>query len=67
MRPSFYKPNSVHRLRPADIQIIGAMGDALVSAQGALSTDITSATHQYHGVSFATGKHLLTYVTCAMA
>ena len=55
LKPSFYSPQSVHRLRPADIQVIGAMGDALVSAQGALSSDITSATHPYQGVSFATG------------
>ena len=44
-----------HRLRPGDIQIVAALGDALVSAQGALSTDITTAGKQYRGVSFATG------------
>ena len=35
---------------------MAALGDALVSAQGALSTDITTAGKQYRGVSFATGK-----------
>ena len=35
---------------------MAALGDALVSAQGALSTDITTAGKQYRGVSFATGR-----------
>ena len=54
-KASFYKPTSVHKLRPGDVQIVAALGDALVSAQGALSSAITSAGIQYRGVSFATG------------
>ena len=57
-RASFYTPTSVHRLRPADIQIVAAMGDALVTAQGALSTGITTSTHRYYGVTFATGIYI---------
>ena len=56
IRPSFYKPTSVHRLRPADIEVVAAMGDALISGQGALSSGITTATEEYRGVSFATGE-----------
>ena len=55
VRPSFYKPTSVHRLRPGDIQIIAGLGDALISGQGALASGITSVTRDYRGVSFATG------------
>ena len=52
-----------NRLRPGDIQIVAALGDALVSAQGALSTGITSAGKQYRGVSFATGESNLKILT----
>lgn len=57
-KASFYKPTSVHRLRPGDIQMVAALGDSLVSAQGALSTGISNAGENYRGVSFATGKLL---------
>ena len=56
VKPSFYKPRSVHRLRPGDVQIIAALGDSLVSGQGALSVGITTSAEQYRGVSFATGE-----------
>ena len=48
-----------YRLRPGDIQIVAALGDALVSAQGALSTGITTSGKKYRGVSFATGMSKL--------
>ena len=45
-----------HRLRPADIRVIAALGDGLISGQGALSTGITTASKAFRGVSFATGN-----------
>ena len=33
-------PTSVHKLRPGDIDVIGAIGDSLTAANGAFATDI---------------------------
>ena len=33
-------PVSVHKLRPGDIDVIGAIGDSLTAANGAFATDI---------------------------
>lgn len=33
-------PNSVHQLRPGDIDVVGAMGDSLTAGNGALATNI---------------------------
>ena len=52
---SFYKPSSVHQLRPGDIEVVAALGDGNVAAKGALSRDVRDVGRQHRGVSFATG------------
>lgn len=48
---------SVHRLRPSDIKVIGAIGDSIVAANGALGAMYPFANiFEYTGVSFAGGK-----------
>lgn len=33
-------PTSVHRLRPGDVRVIGAMGDSLTAANGAMALNV---------------------------
>ncbi|XP_059093804.1 phospholipase B1, membrane-associated-like isoform X1 [Tigriopus californicus] len=54
-RPTAYSPKSVHKLRPGDINLVGALGDHLISGTGALADSITNAGEEFRGVSFATG------------
>ena len=37
-KKSFYKPKSVHKLRPGDLDVVAGLGDGLVAASGALSS-----------------------------
>ena len=37
-KQSFYKPKSVHKLRPGDLDVVAGLGDGLVAASGALSS-----------------------------
>ncbi|GMS82661.1 hypothetical protein PENTCL1PPCAC_4836, partial [Pristionchus entomophagus] len=57
MRKSKSVPKSVHSLRPADIQIVGAMGDSLTAANGAGAehNDILAVAIQYRGLTFSVG------------
>ncbi len=48
-------PTSVHRLRPGDIQVIGAMGDSLTAAAGAQARSILQVATEYRGVSWSGG------------
>ena len=48
-------PTSVDRLSPGDIDIIAALGDGNVAANGALSKDFIGLGVAFRGVSFATG------------
>lgn len=50
------KPTSVHRLRPGDIDVIGAMGDSLVAGNGALEEYAIGTLIEYRGVSWCAGK-----------
>lgn len=43
-------PNSVHELRPGDIDIIAAMGDSLTAGNGALATNMMQVTLEYKGL-----------------
>lgn len=48
-------PNSVHKLRPGDIDIIGAMGDSITAGNGALATNILQVFIENKGVSSTIG------------
>ncbi|KRT82337.1 lipase, partial [Oryctes borbonicus] len=49
------RPESVHRLQPGDIDVIGAMGDSLTAGFGALSHTPLDLFRDYRGVSFPIG------------
>ncbi|KAK6633750.1 hypothetical protein RUM43_001338 [Polyplax serrata] len=52
---SFRRPTSVHRLRPGDIDVVGAMGDSLVAGNGALEEFAFGTVIEYRGVSWCAG------------
>jgi hypothetical protein len=47
--PSSPVPTSVHRLRPSDIKVIGAIGDSLTAANGAKASLLTAVLTEYRG------------------
>ncbi|XP_022094631.1 uncharacterized protein LOC110981397 [Acanthaster planci] len=53
--PSESPPNSVHMLRPADIKVIGAIGDSLTAANGGGACSLPQLLYQYRGKSFSHG------------
>ncbi|XP_015478882.1 phospholipase B1, membrane-associated isoform X1 [Parus major] len=55
--PSDTVPVSVHNLKPADIQVIAALGDSLTAANGAGSkpNDVVDVLTQYRGLSWSIG------------
>ncbi|XP_054759869.2 phospholipase B1, membrane-associated-like [Lytechinus pictus] len=53
--PSNEIPASVHRLRPADIKVIGAMGDSLSAANGAGACFLPELAYEYRGLTFSHG------------
>lgn len=55
---SIEKPTSVHRLRPGDIDVIGAMGDSLVAGNGALEEFALGTMIEYRGVSWCAGQYV---------
>lgn len=48
-------PESVHTLRPGDIDIVGALGDSLTAANGALATQIMEVFIENRGLSWSIG------------
>ncbi|XP_042552573.1 phospholipase B1, membrane-associated [Dipodomys spectabilis] len=56
-KPSASPPASVHALRPADIQVVAALGDTLTAGNGIGSKpdDLTDVTTQYRGLSYSSG------------
>lgn len=52
---STVRPTSVHKLRPGDIDVVGAMGDSLVAGNGALEEYAMGTLIEYRGVSWAAG------------
>ncbi|XP_044910700.1 phospholipase B1, membrane-associated isoform X9 [Felis catus] len=55
--PSASPPTSVHTLRPADIQVVAALGDSLTAGNGIGSKpdDLSDITTQYRGLSYSSG------------
>ncbi|XP_013865194.1 phospholipase B1, membrane-associated [Austrofundulus limnaeus] len=53
--PSNSVPTSVHRLRPADIKVVGALGDSITAAFGAKSKRLQDLKTEYRGVSWSIG------------
>ncbi|XP_038654996.1 phospholipase B1, membrane-associated-like [Scyliorhinus canicula] len=55
--PSNAVPVSVHKLRPADIKVIAALGDSVTSANGAASKpdNLLDVVTQYRGLSWSIG------------
>ncbi|KAE8600276.1 hypothetical protein XENTR_v10013167 [Xenopus tropicalis] len=53
--PSSQVPTSVHKLRPADIKVVAALGDSLTAAFGAKSTSMAELGTEYRGVSWSIG------------
>jgi hypothetical protein len=49
------RPTSVNRLRPNDIEVIGAMGDSLTAANGAKATNLQMMSIEDRGVSWSMG------------
>ena len=52
LSPSPSVPTSVHKLRPSDIKVVGAIGDSLTAANGAKAILLTSLLTEYRGVSW---------------
>ncbi|XP_023012797.2 phospholipase B1, membrane-associated [Leptinotarsa decemlineata] len=52
---SLERPTSVHRLRPGDIDVIGALGDSLVAGNGAMEEFALGTMIEYRGVSWCAG------------
>ncbi|XP_066532925.1 phospholipase B1, membrane-associated-like [Hoplias malabaricus] len=63
--PSNSVPTSVHRLRPADINVIAALGDSITTGLGAKSQNYFQLNTEYKGVSWSIGgdKNLETTTT----
>ena len=43
-----------------DISVVAALGDGILAGKGALADNLADMSIEYKGVSFATGKTLLT-------
>ncbi|XP_064014424.1 phospholipase B1, membrane-associated [Pogoniulus pusillus] len=67
--PSNTIPVSVHNLKPADINVIAALGDSLTAGNGAASKpqDVLDVLTQYRGVSWSVGgnENISTVTTLA--
>ncbi|XP_047657809.1 phospholipase B1, membrane-associated-like isoform X2 [Tachysurus fulvidraco] len=55
MSPSNTIPTSVHTVRPADIRVVGAVGDSLTAGNGVASTNLVAVLTQYRGLSWSIG------------
>ncbi|XP_029688889.1 phospholipase B1, membrane-associated isoform X1 [Takifugu rubripes] len=55
MAPSDSVPTSVHRLRPADIKVIAALGDSITTGFGAKAKNLLQLRTEYKGVSWSIG------------
>nr|XP_006820487.1 PREDICTED: phospholipase B1, membrane-associated-like [Saccoglossus kowalevskii] len=53
--PSDTIPTSVHKLRPADINVVAALGDSITAGFGAKSENISTISTQYRGISWSIG------------
>ncbi|XP_021564433.1 phospholipase B1, membrane-associated-like, partial [Carlito syrichta] len=53
--PSSSSPTSVHKLRPADIKVVAAMGDSLTTAMGARPHNSSKPPTSWRGLSWSIG------------
>ncbi|XP_053192692.1 phospholipase B1, membrane-associated-like [Scomber japonicus] len=53
--PSDIVPTSVHKLRPADIKVVAALGDSSTAATGAKAKNVFDLNKEYKGVSWSIG------------
>lgn len=63
------KPTSVHKLRPGDIDIVGAIGDSLTAGFGITALNILQVFNENRGESFSIGYSLnprfsIIFLTC---
>ncbi|XP_070698636.1 phospholipase B1, membrane-associated-like isoform X2 [Pempheris klunzingeri] len=63
--PSNSVPTSAHRLRPADIKVVAALGDSITAGFGAKAKTLLQLRTEYRGVSWSIGgdKNLETVTT----
>ncbi|KAG7224094.1 hypothetical protein INR49_019829 [Caranx melampygus] len=63
--PSNSVPTSAHRIRPADIKIVAALGDSITAGFGAKARNLLELRTEYRGVSWSIGgdKNLGTVTT----
>ncbi|XP_060927910.1 phospholipase B1, membrane-associated [Limanda limanda] len=53
--PSASAPSSVHELRPADINVVAAVGDSLTTGTGIAANNILEVLREYRGLSWSIG------------
>ncbi|XP_040916146.1 phospholipase B1, membrane-associated-like [Toxotes jaculatrix] len=53
--PSDSVPTSAHRLRPADIKVVAALGDSITTGFGAKAKNLLQLRTEYRGVSWSVG------------
>ncbi|KAM7403287.1 hypothetical protein PAMA_003963 [Pampus argenteus] len=53
--PSNSVPTSVHRIRPADIKVVAALGDSITTGFGAKAKNLLQLSTEYRGVSWCIG------------
>ncbi|XP_037304876.2 phospholipase B1, membrane-associated-like [Pungitius pungitius] len=53
--PSDPQPTSVHKLRPADIKVVAALGDSATAGTGAKAKNLFDLSKNYKGVSWSIG------------
>jgi phospholipase B1 len=51
--PSILRPFKASRLRPADIEVLGALGDSLTAGFGAKASTVYNLFTDFRGVSYA--------------
>ncbi|KAJ0061016.1 hypothetical protein NL108_004729, partial [Boleophthalmus pectinirostris] len=55
LAPSNPVPTSVHRLRPADIKVVAALGDSVTAGVAAKAKNLFDLSKQYRGVAWSIG------------
>ncbi|XP_061651805.1 phospholipase B1, membrane-associated isoform X2 [Phyllopteryx taeniolatus] len=65
--PSDSAPTSAHKVRPADIKVVAALGDSVTAGFGAKAKNLLQLRTEYRGVSWSIGgdKNLETVTTLA--